>query len=403
MDELAAVPGVAARPIRVLLVDDTKDIRELLRLTLELQGEFDVVGEAEDGLQAIAEVARLRPDLVLLDLAMPVMDGLEALPEIRVQAPEARVLVLSGFNARQMGAEAVRLGASGYMEKGGIVDKLAPRIRELFPERLSVASTSRAPIVAVVPPIATVASEAEETSPEALISLLAHELMNPITVLQGFAMTLQRPALPPEVIERSAEAITRAAKHLGSLVQAFADLRKIDEDGLELLLEQADLSDLVEDCVSDAVELTQGHPVIVRAQSDVVARIDPTHIRQIIINLVSNAAKFSPVGARIDVTIEASQSWVEIGVRDYGPGIPADKMSQLFRKFSRLSTQAPGTGLGLYISRGLARAHGGDLVLSSSAGTGCRFVLRLPVVSDGRLAQADEAAPGLHGLERRLR
>lgn len=398
MGEFAAVPGGAAGPIRILLVDDSKDLRVLLRLTLEGLGEFDVVGEAEDGRQAIAEVARLRPDLVLLDLSMPVMDGLEALPEIRAQAPEARVLVLSGFSARQMGAEAVRCGASGYMEKSGIVDKLAPRIRELFPERLSGPVTSPPPILVAVPPSVTIAGEAEELAPEELLSVLAHELMNPITVLQGFAMTLQRPDLPPEVIQPSAEAIARAAKHLGALVQAFADLRKIDAAGVDLLLEQTDVRDLVEDCVSDAAELTKGHPVIIRAPSPVVAAIDPTHIRQIIINLMSNATKFSPPGARIEVTIEASRSWVDIGVRDHGPGIPADKLSQLFRKFSRLGTQSPGTGLGLYISRGLARAHGGDLLLLSSAGTGCHFVLRLPIAGDGHATPADQPAPGLHSL-----
>jgi two-component system osmolarity sensor histidine kinase EnvZ len=72
--------------------------------------------------------------------------------------------------------------------------------------------------------------------------------------------------------------------------------------------------------------------------------------------------------------------YVEISVRDHGPGIPADKLSELFRKFSRLDPDVHGTGIGLYLSRAIARAHGGDLVLAKSPGPGCRFVFRLPVL-----------------------
>src|SRR5262245_56342552 len=121
--------------IRVLVVDDVPDIRKLIRLTLERCGPFDVVGEAGDGAQAISEAARLQPDIVLLDLSMPVMDGLEALPEILRSSPDSKVLVLSGFTAGEMSAEALKRGAAGYMEKGGIVGKLGPRLRELVPFR----------------------------------------------------------------------------------------------------------------------------------------------------------------------------------------------------------------------------------------------------------------------------
>lgn len=124
----------APTPWRILVVDDTPDIRELVVLTLEVMGggDFVVVGHAGDGREAIDQATRLLPDLVLLDLAMPVMDGLEALPAIRIAAPDAEVLVLSGFNAKELGAEAMAAGASGYMEKGGIAHKLVPRLRELL-------------------------------------------------------------------------------------------------------------------------------------------------------------------------------------------------------------------------------------------------------------------------------
>ncbi len=119
------------QPIRVLLCDDTRDIRLLLSLALELAGGFDVVGEAADGSEAIAQATAHQPDVVLLDLAMPVLDGLQALPQIRACAPDCLVVVLSGFGADAMGEEAVRLGAATYVQKGVNPTELAEQLRAL--------------------------------------------------------------------------------------------------------------------------------------------------------------------------------------------------------------------------------------------------------------------------------
>ena len=108
----------AAAPIRVVIADDAVGLRGLLRALLSRQSGFEVVGEAGNGAEALVVVSRTRPDLVLLDLAMPVMDGLEALPKITGLSPSTRVVVLSGFEAAQMEDEARALGAHGYLTKG---------------------------------------------------------------------------------------------------------------------------------------------------------------------------------------------------------------------------------------------------------------------------------------------
>jgi DNA-binding NarL/FixJ family response regulator len=104
--------------IGVLICDDVAGIRALLHTVVGLNPRLRVVGEASDGRTAIAEAARTQPDVVLLDLVMPNMDGLEALMEIRKVAPGARVVILSGLDASAMAEEALKLGAVRYLEKG---------------------------------------------------------------------------------------------------------------------------------------------------------------------------------------------------------------------------------------------------------------------------------------------
>ena len=117
--------------IGVVLVDDTIEIRRLLRMTLEFDGRFKVLDEAGDGVAAVKAASEQQPDAVVLDLAMPVMDGLQAIPQILRESPETKILVLSGFDAGQMSNEAIKRGAHAYVEKGGDLDELPAKLHNL--------------------------------------------------------------------------------------------------------------------------------------------------------------------------------------------------------------------------------------------------------------------------------
>src|SRR6266851_4476594 len=125
--------------VTVLIADDTPAIRRLVRLTFELAGGFSVVAEASDGAAAVRLAAEHHPDVVLLDLAMPVMDGLQAISGIRQSCPKTKIVVLSGFESERMGAEAIERGAHAYFEKGVRPDQLATRVAEMCGGRVAPA------------------------------------------------------------------------------------------------------------------------------------------------------------------------------------------------------------------------------------------------------------------------
>ncbi len=121
----------------MLLADDTDEYRQLLRLILEQDGRFEVVAEAVDGAEAVHLCIAERPDVVVLDLAMPVLDGLQAIPPIRAGSPETSIVVLSGFARGQLDGQALASGASRYVEKGEVFSRIVSTLLEVTEERLA--------------------------------------------------------------------------------------------------------------------------------------------------------------------------------------------------------------------------------------------------------------------------
>jgi PAS domain S-box-containing protein len=362
-----AVPVAGA--LRVLLADDAEDIRLLLRLALTTGQGFDVVAEAGDGRRAVELAAEHRPDLVLLDLSMPVMDGLQAIPEIRRVSPETRIVILSGFDGARMKPVALELGAHAYLEKGEAMTTLVETLATLFPNHPVVPDAAEPED----PEVADVGGLAFDGD------MVVHELRTPLTVITGMLSTLRdrMDVLPSATTRELLDAAGRNAHQMAELLDAVSDARRASHGLLPVVPEPTDLARLVRDAVADVVA-GQGLPTpIIRTDGSVEARVDPMRIRQVIANLMSNAYKFSPPGTPVTVTVTRLDDWAEIAVHDMGPGIPEDRRDELFTKFGRAGRTGHGMGLGLYISRAIARAHGGELELVDGPGT--TFALTLPL------------------------
>jgi DNA-binding NarL/FixJ family response regulator len=114
----------------VLICDDNDAVRALVGVIVDRALGLTVVGEAADGNEAIVEATRLQPDIIILDLAMPKLSGLEAIPVLRRIAPNAQIIVFSGFASASVGAQALALGAVSYLEKGANPELIVATIEQ---------------------------------------------------------------------------------------------------------------------------------------------------------------------------------------------------------------------------------------------------------------------------------
>jgi DNA-binding NarL/FixJ family response regulator len=119
------------KKITVLVCDDHAVVREGLRFLLDTAGDIAVIGEAENGLRVVSEAIRLRPDVVLLDIAMPLLNGITAARRLAVEIPAAKVLILTSYNDDRNLQQAVAAGAAGYLTKEAASEDLLVAIREL--------------------------------------------------------------------------------------------------------------------------------------------------------------------------------------------------------------------------------------------------------------------------------
>jgi signal transduction histidine kinase/CHASE3 domain sensor protein len=217
------------------------------------------------------------------------------------------------------------------------------------------------------------------------LTSMSHELRTPLNAIIGFADLLvasPREDLSPRARE-ALERIKRNGSHLLALINDVLDLAKAESGRVDVRLEPVDASQLVRACVAEVDSLRQGKSLelLVDAPDRLEVVTDPQRLRQILLNLLSNAIKFTEAG-HVKVVLSASPSELSVAVSDTGVGISAHQMPDLFREFRQLETgdgkRYAGTGIGLALSRRLARALGGDIEAGSVEGKGSTFTVVLP-------------------------
>jgi signal transduction histidine kinase len=236
---------------------------------------------------------------------------------------------------------------------------------------------------------ARASAEAANSAKSEFLATLSHELRTPLNAIAGYAQLMEmgvRGPITPEQAE-DLRRILRSEQHLLGLINELLNFARLERGEVAVVVSRVPLTN----AAREVVELIEPQASARSLRVDVlcqgsdpalVALADPDKVRQILLNVLGNAVKFTPPGGSIRVICDGDERSVRVCVQDTGIGIPSEKQDAVFDPFVQVhrgsGSPSEGIGLGLAISRGLARALGGDLLLRSEPMKGSTFELSLP-------------------------
>jgi signal transduction histidine kinase len=435
-----AGPAPAIAASTVLVVDDNADMRAYLS---RLLGAHYLVRTESNGLAALASVRKRRPDVIVSDAMMPGLDGFALLRALRadITTEAIPVILVSARAGEESTVEGLEAGADDYLVKPFSARELLARVRTQLEiarvrrgaaERmrlLSEAEGARADAESLAARIKTTNeelaralqsanearafAESANRSKSEFLATMSHEIRTPINAIIGYTQLLAMGIVGPVTDEQRAqlERIAASGHHLRELIDDILDLSKIEAGRLTVGSTVAVAGETVDAALAlvRPQAVAKGLALSERCEGTAdAAYIGDVHrVEQVLVNLLSNAVKFTPSGGRVmvecgrvrrpPVNIEATTSgdWSYLAVEDDGMGIAPEMHERIFQPFVQgdggYTRAHPGTGLGLTISRRLARLMGGDLTVESVQGEGSRFTLWLPA---GPARGAKRRTPG---------
>ncbi|MFY7998777.1 MAG: hybrid sensor histidine kinase/response regulator [Candidatus Kapaibacteriota bacterium] len=380
-------------PPRILIVDDILENLQALRGRLRLKGYL--LHEASSGAEALAYLSagncgeEALPDLILLDVQMPEMDGFEVCRRIKNDAglSEIPIIFITARGEMDDIVEGFKMGAVDYVVKPFHATELLTRVKTHLDLKFSRDALRRNNALL----------EKLNREKSEFMSIAAHDLKNPLATVRWLTDLLKSGTLPPEKSAETLNNITLASDRMFRLVKNLLDVNAIEEGAV-----------LSTDTPNTALHLPSESVNIVFAAADVLAsyqeqceqkgirttftntapiatiRINADVLAQILDNLLSNAIKYSPLGGTITVSIHGDADWVRFSIEDEGAGIPLEEASRLFTKFGTTSSKPTAgedsTGLGLFIVKKLSEAAGGKVLYESGKVCGSVFHAEFPVV-----------------------
>jgi len=360
---------------KLLLVDDTPANLKVLGDLLEAEG-YDLA-LASDGPLALKIAQRLRPELILLDVMMPGMDGYEVCRRLQADAELASIPVIF-ITAKDQTEDLVtgfEVGGLDYITKPFRDVEVLVRVQtQIRLHRMSaqIQAQNRA------------LEEASRLKSDYL-ARMSHDLRTPMNAIIGYTRILLRHArddLAPRQY-RNLENIRLCADNLLELLNDILDLAKIESGHLDLHLEPVDLHPLMQGCLATIEPLVKSG-VEVRSELMDIGPVltDADRLRRVLMNLLGNAVKFTETGS-ITLVLACRDSAVELSVEDTGVGIGAEELPHIFDEFRQVKSADPGkpegSGLGLAIARKSVELLGGTIAVESQVGVGTRFGVRLPL------------------------
>jgi signal transduction histidine kinase len=359
--------------MKVLIVDDTLANVELLTSSLKPIGYQLAV--ATSGEKALKIAERFQPDIILLDVMMPGMDGFETCRQLKASATTQNIPVI--FVTAKVEAEDVirglRLGAVDYVTKPFREEEIHARVRTHLLLKYSLDALTQANV-----------------QKDKLLGMVAHDLRSPISGIHGYSEILlddSESVAPAERKEMLAEVIS-ACNSMLTLVNDLLDSSAIAAGTLTLNKRSNNLAELIKQRVNIArfTATKKSITLVDQITASPVMHFDERRIGQVLDNLISNAVKFSPANSCVTIRVAATPTGAEIAIDDEGPGLTESDQQKLFSAFQPLSARPTGgevsTGLGLAIVKKVIDAHGGTITTRRRPEKGTSFIFTLANTND---------------------
>jgi PAS domain S-box-containing protein len=388
----APSPAPTARP-RVLVVEDNPDMNRFVVQCLSSHYDVDSAFDGREGLQ---KARHFRPALVVSDIMMPVVSGVEMIAEMR-KVPELQampILLLSAKADEELMIQLLNDGAQDFIVKPFSERELVVRVRNLVAAELTRAQVSGLRDVA----------ESASRAKDEFLAMLGHELRNPLSPILSALQLMEMKGDTSFARERTV--IERQVSHLTRLIDDLLDVARFARGKIDLKTEVVELAEVVSKAIEQAMPLVEqrGHTLTVDVPaSGLRVEGDPIRLSQVVSNLLTNAAKYTPPGGTITVrahreSVESGDSTLVLAVRDTGLGMPATLVPNIFDLFVQARQESDrsqgGLGIGLAIVRSLVEQHGGTVSAHSDGlGQGSEFVVRLPAHQPARTVAAPPALP----------
>lgn len=215
------------------------------------------------------------------------------------------------------------------------------------------------------------------------ISSVSHELRTPLTAIKGWAETLQEGA-GPETTAKGMNVIIRESERLSGLVEELLDFSRLQNGRLRLIVSRLDiLSELDEAMYMFTDRARTEHKQLHYEETTALPPVygDVDRLRQVFVNIIDNALKYTSPGGTITVSSREDSGWVRVSIRDTGCGIPAEHLPNVKKKFYKANQLVRGSGIGLAVADEIARLHGGSLDIQSQEGVGTTVTFSLPTCS----------------------
>jgi len=366
----------AEHGLQVLVVDDDALARRSLRAMLE-RAHYQVE-TAGSGEEALAILSSHRVDLVLLDILMPGMDGLETCRRIRAQQNDRDLLPIifvTGDERPGIHSEALRARGDDFLRKPVVSAELLIRIQSLI--RLK---HLQAEIVAERDALLDLQRQREQ-----LIHFIVHDLKNPLTVLQLGIDFLGDHIVDMPAAQARTQRLKETVRYMGRMIQDILDIGRAEQMGLELKKTLINLGPWLHSLLKEVEGQAEHrkHRFLLDCTENLVVEADPDLLRRTFLNLVENALKYSPPDSETRIEVGRGKNGIRLVVVDQGYGIPEHLHEKVFELFVCLEAEAGGrssSGLGLAFCRMVAEAHRGRIWVENNHPKGSQFFLELPEV-----------------------